>query len=276
LKERERKQYYKQYKEYSKGGYYKDDYRSRGGYYQSYRGRGSRGRGRAGSRGRGYKQRYDEDRYFQQELGTYTQFVELPDKVPVRDIKEESAEDDFLFSDNNKSPSPKRIKNEQKFVKPASPKKLVVEDQSNIFNTRDTPKNIISNIKDFIDSTPDEREEKKYKKENPSIITIQNTSFGLINKQPEKQTHKITNIQTTFSNSAPKKDTPNIPEGTQPYMMPYPMFYYPQGYDPNMQQQGQYPPMYYFVQPYGMNPNDVEDMRRKGNYPQYNPNVILK
>jgi hypothetical protein len=95
----------------------------------------------------------------------------------------------------------------------------------------------------------------------------------LINKQSENQINKITNSQTTFERST--NDTPNIPEGTYPpYMMPYPMFYYPQGYDQNMPQQGQYPPMYYPVNPYGMNPNDLEQMRRKSNLQNviiYNP-----
>jgi hypothetical protein len=156
------------------------------------------------------------------------------------------------------------VKKEEKIEKPVSPKKIVIEDQSSIFNTRETPKNIISNI-----NFSEEREDKKAKKENPNIITIQNTSFNLINKQPEKQTQRIANIQTSFDRA--KRDTPNVPEGAYPYMMPHPMFYYPQGYDQNMQQQGQYPPMYYVVNPYGMNPNDLEEMRRKGNL----PNVII-
>jgi hypothetical protein len=123
------------------------------------------------------------------------------------------------------------------------------------------------NIKENIDNTPND----KSKKVASNFISVQNTSFDLINKQPEKQTNKITNTQTTFN-----KSIPTIPEGSQPYMMPYPMYYYPpQGYDTNMQQQGQYPPMYYFVPPYGMNPTDLEDMRRKGNWPQHNPNVLI-
>jgi hypothetical protein len=258
VKEPEKKPYHKEYKEYSQGGYYKERYYNRDGYgYQSYRGRGYRGRGRAGSRGRGrgYKQRYDEDRYFQQELGTYTKIIELTEKEPIKDIKEESAEDDFLFSDNNKSVSPKREK-----VELSSPKKIVILDQSNMFISNETP--IIPGKKEI--------PEEKSKKVTSSTISIQNTGFDLINKQPDKQPHKITTTQTTFN-----KTTPIVPEGSHPYMMPYPMYYYPpQGYDPNIQQQGQYPPMYYFVHPYGMNPNELEDMRRKSNWPQYNPSVI--
>jgi hypothetical protein len=252
--------------QYQKHYQYKDrEYSNRrGGYnYQSYRGRGYRGRGRAGARGRGYKNRYDEDRYFQE--GTYTQFVELPDTTqPIKDIKEDSAEDDFQFSDNNKSPSPKK----QKLVveKVVSPKKIVIEDQSNIFTKNETPKNIISNIKEFID-TPVE------KKNIPSSgVSIQNSSFNLINKQPERiperqQVHTVTSTQTTYTKPpTTKKETPVVPpEGTYPYMMPYPMYYYPPGTDPNIQ--GQYPPMYYCAYPYGMNPQDFEEMRRKGTVP---------
>lgn len=192
----------------------------------------------------------------------------MPDKEPVKDIKEESAEDDFLFSDNPKSPSPKkeRLDRIEKVEKVISPKNIVIEDQSNMF---ETPKNIISNIKEFID-TPVEK--KVVSSTTTSSVSIQNSSFNLINKQAERQqVHSITNTQTTF-NKAPttKKEPINQPEGNYPYMMPYPMFYYPPGTDPNMQ--GQYPPMYYCVYPYGMNPQDFEEMRRKGNVPNM-PNM---
>jgi hypothetical protein len=167
----------------------------------------------------------------------------------------ESAEDDFLLSDNNKSPSPKKM-NEIRYKKSVSPKKLV---DDNIFDSKDTPNSIMSNIKEFIGTPEDHKMPKQ-------VVTIQNTSFGLIQ---EKQPNKVTSTGQTFDRTVPAmpENQPQYP----PYMMPYPMFFYPPGFDPSMQQQGQYPPMYYFMPPYGMPPQDNDKKQPQYNAPQYIP-----
>jgi hypothetical protein len=206
--------------------------------------------------------------------------------------KEDSPEEDFLFSDNNKEiPSPKKEQKKEQ-VRVESPVKSyrVEEQQPLVFNKPE------KHLKELIE---DKEHVSGNKGKFEDVVHVQSTSFHIPTKQPEKKEFINTTTNTGFtigtSSGTPKytqstqTKTPTsssttkttkkeeqqpIPQQQMPfYPFPYPMFFYPPNYDPNTQvptphttttpPMQPHPMMYYMPPQYMQQPEKV-DTERKG------------
>jgi hypothetical protein len=219
------------------------------------------------------------------------------DDLPAKD---DSPGEDFLLSDNNKEvPSPKkeRIPSPRKehHITYKKHEEHVPYRMSEEYVTYNKPEEHISykkheepkekHLKDLIEDKDILRSNRN---KFDDVLRVQSTSFHIPIKQQEKKDIVTTNSGFTIGTSKvtyPTKTT-NIPtskpkkeeQPTQPqmpYMYPYPMFYPPQGYDPNTQQNMPMTPqpmMYYMPPQYMQQPEKEPDTRKPFNFPQSSVN----